>query len=189
MMDFRGDVTRQLAEWASGRPESAQELFQILDQDLRRLAAGYMRRERPDHTLQATALVNEAYIRIFGGEPFRWENRKHLFCAMAQTMRRILIDHARTHQAGKRGGAKGKLSLDEAFAFSEQRSVDLIDLDETLERLMAMHPRQGRVVEMRFFVGLTTEETASVLGVSPETVKLDWRFAKAWLQREIQKQS
>jgi RNA polymerase sigma factor (TIGR02999 family) len=177
-----------LADWSASRPESAEELFRILDQDLHRLAAGYMRKERPDHTLQATALVNEAYIRIFGRKPFKWESRKHLFCAMAQTMRRILIDHSRTHQAGKRGGEQRKLSLDDAFAFSEQRSADLITLDDALERLAKTHPRQGQVVEMRFFVGLTGEETAAMLGISPETVKLDWRFAKAWLQREICKQ-
>jgi RNA polymerase sigma factor (TIGR02999 family) len=122
---------------------------------------------------------------MFQGQPFRWENRKHVFCLMAQTMRRVLVDHARSHYAHKRGGEQQRLSLDQALLISEEKSPELFALDEALERLAKLHARQGHVVELRFFGGLTVEETAAVLGVSTETVKLDWRFAKAWLQREI----
>jgi RNA polymerase sigma factor (TIGR02999 family) len=146
-----------------------------------------MRRERPDHTLQATALLNEAYLRIFEGEPFRWKSRKHVFCVIAQTMRRILVDHARSHYAHKRGGEQRKVSLDEAFVVSEVKSPQLLAVDEALENLSKLDARRGHVVNLRFFAGLTVEETAAVLDVSLETVKLDWRFAKTWLQREIAK--
>ena len=161
------------------------ELFEVIYKDLRKIAQGYMRRERPDHTLQATALVNEACLRVLQGEPFRWKNRKHLFCIMAQTMRRVLVDHARSHYSDKRGGEQRKVSLDEGLVFTHERSPELLALDEALEQLAKLNIRQARVVDVRFFAGLTVEETAAVLGVSAETVKLDWRFAKAWLQSEM----
>jgi RNA polymerase sigma-70 factor (ECF subfamily) len=144
-----------------------------------------MRNERPDHTLQTTALVNEAYLRISQGKPFRWENRKHFFCAMAQIMRRILVDHAREYHTQKRGGEWERLSLKAASPFSSPRAEQLLALDAALEQLGRLNPRQARVVELRFFVGLTEQETAAMLAISPETVKLDWRFAKSWLQRQM----
>jgi RNA polymerase sigma factor (TIGR02999 family) len=180
-------MNQLLSEWTESRAQSLPELFEAVYNDLRRIARAYMRHERPDHTLQATALVNEAYLRLFQGQPFRWEDRKHVFCIMAQTMRRILIDHARTHLADKRGGELRKLSLDEAFAASERRSPEWLGLDEAIERLGKLHSRQEHVVNLRFFGGFTVEETAAVLDISKETVKLDWRFAKAWLQRELGK--
>lgn len=181
----KAEMTRLFTEWTTTTPRSIPELFEVIYKDLHQIAQAYMRRERPDHTLQATALVNEAYLRMFQGQPFRWKSRKHLFCVMAQTMRRILVDHARNHCAHKRGGERQKISLDAVFVVSEERSPELSALGEALERLSQLDARQGQVVDLRYFVGLTVEETAAVLGVSPETVKLDWRFAKAWLQREI----
>jgi len=174
-----------VSEWTQSRTESLPELFDIIYGDLRRIARAYMRRERPDHTLQTTALVNEAFLRLFQGQPFRWEDRKHLFCIMAQTMRRILVDHARTHRSVKRGGEVHMLSLEKAFAKSEGRSAELLALGEAIERLGKLHARQEHVVNLRFFGGFTSEETAALLNISKETVKMDWRFAKAWLQREL----
>jgi RNA polymerase sigma factor (TIGR02999 family) len=182
---IQGEVNQLFSAWSESRKQSVPELFELIYKELRQIAQSYMRRERPNHTLQTTALVNEAYLRIFQGQPFRWENRKHVFCLMAQTMRRVLVDHARSHYAHKRGGEQQRLSLDQALLISEEKSPELFALDDALERLAKVHARQGHVVELRFFGGLTVEETAAVLGVSPETVKLDWRFAKAWLQREL----
>jgi RNA polymerase sigma factor (TIGR02999 family) len=180
-----GEITRLLAEWSAGRLEQAPELWAVVYRELRQIASAYMRNERPDHTLQTTALINEAYVRIFQGKPFRWENRKHFFCAMAQTMRRILVDHAREYQAQKRGGEWEKLSLQAALPWSSKGPEHLLALDEALEQLRSLSPRQADVVEMRFFVGLTAQQTAAMLNISAETVKLDWRFARAWLQRQI----
>jgi len=182
---LQGEVNQLFSTWSESRKQSIPELFDLIYKELRQIAQSYMRRERPNHTLQTTALVNEAYLRMFQGQPFRWENRKHVFCLMAQTMRRVLVDHARSHYAHKRGGDQQRLSLDQALLISEEKSPELFALDEALERLLKLHARQGHVVELRFFGGLTVEEAAAVLGVSPETVKLDWRFAKAWLQREL----
>jgi RNA polymerase sigma factor (TIGR02999 family) len=184
---LEGEMHQLLSVWSESRRLSTPELIELIYQDLRQIAQAYMRRERPDHTLQTTALVHEAYLRMFQGRPFEWENRKHVFCAMAQTMRRILVDHARSHYAGKRGGEQRKLSLDDAFLISEEKSAELFALDEALDRFNKMHSRQGNVVELRFFAGLTVEEAAAVLEVSPETVKADWRFAKSWLHRELGK--
>ena len=180
-----GEITRLLAEWSAGRPERAAELWSIAYRELRRIADAYMRNERPDHTLQTTALVNEAYIRLFGKKPFRWENRKHFFCVMAQTMRHILIDHAREHCAQKRGGEWEKLPLDSALPLSNEDPEQLLALDEALEQLAKRSPRQAQVVHLRCFAGLTADQTAAMLSISPETVKLDWRFARAWLQRQM----
>ena len=180
-----GDITRLLAEWSAGRPESTPELWSVVYRELRQIASSYARQERPDHTLQTTALVNEAYLRVFQGKPFRWENRKHFFCAMAQMMRRILVDHARERQAQKRGGGWEKLPAPVASLLSNARPEELLALDQALEQLGRFNRRQAQVVEMRFFVGLTAEQTAALLAISPETVKLDWRFAKAWLQQQM----
>ena len=179
------EISRLLAEWAAGRPEPAPELWSIVYRELRRIANAYMRDERPDHTLQTTALVNEAYIRLFEGQPFRWENRQHFFCVMAQTMRRILVDHARERCAQKRGGEWQKLSLDVALPLLTEDPEELMALDEALQKLAKRSPRQAQVVNLRCFSGLTADQTAAILSISPETVKLDWRFARAWLQRQM----
>jgi len=183
--DVQGEMNQLFSTWSETQKRSIPELFDLVYKDLRQIAQAYMRRERPNHTLQTTALVNEAYLRMFQGQPFRWENRKHVFCMMAQTMRRVLVDYARSHHAYKRGGEQQRLSFDHALLISAEKSPELFALDEALERLVKLHVRQGHVVELRFFGGLTVEETAAILDVSPETVKLDWRFAKAWLQREL----
>jgi len=180
-----GQVTQLLREINGGKETSVSELFTLIYQDLRRLAAGFMRHERPDHTLQATALVNEAYIRLFRGVPFHWENRKQLFGCMAYIMRNLLVDHARKHDAGKRGGEYQNLPLDEALVASDERPIEILALNEALEELGRLNERQVKVVELRFFVGLTVEETAAMLELSPETVKLDWRFARAWLTERL----
>jgi RNA polymerase sigma-70 factor (ECF subfamily) len=180
------EMTQMATEWAKSRRQSVPELFELMYKDLRKIARAYMRKERPDHTLQTTALINEAYLRIFqGSQPVEWKSEKHLLCVMAQAMRRILIDHARIHACHKRGGEHRKISLEDVFMVSDERSPELLTLHEAVERLAKLEPRQGQVVDLRFFAGLTAEETAAIVGVSAETVKLDWRFAKAWLQREI----
>jgi RNA polymerase sigma-70 factor, ECF subfamily len=180
-----GEISHLLAEWTAGRLEPAPELWSIIYPELRRIANAYMRNQRPDHTLQTTALVNEAYIRLFQGQPFRWENRKQFFCVMAKAMRCILVDHAREHGAQKRGGQWQKLSLDAALPLSTEGPEELLALDQALERLAKRSPRQAQVVDLRCFAGLTADQTAAMLSISPETVKLDWRFARAWLQRQM----
>ena len=180
-----GEITRLLTEWTAGRPEPAAELWSRVYRELRQIASAYMRNERPDHTLQTTALVNEAYLRIFQGKPFRWENRKHFFCTMAQMMRRILVDHARECHAQKRGGEWKKVPLEAALPLTGGQPEQLLALNEALEELGRLNRRQAQVVELRFFAGLTAEQTGAMLSISAETVKLDWRFAKAWLQRQM----
>lgn len=180
-----GEITQLLAELSAGHPERASELWTIVYRELRRIADAYMRNERPDHTLQTTALINEAYITLFQEEPFRWENRKHFFCAMAQTMRRILVDHARRHRAQKRGGEWERFSLDAALPISTKDPEQLLALDEALDQLAKRSPRQAQVIDLRCFAGLTVDQTAAMLSISAETVKLDWRFARAWLQRQL----
>jgi len=160
-------------------------LWSLVYRELRQIASGYVRNARADQTLRTTALVNEAYVRIFQGRPNRWESRKHFFCSMAQVMRRVLVDHARECQAHKRGGEWRKVPLEAAFPLQAARPDQIVALNEALDRLGRLSPRQAEVVEMRFFVGLTAEETAAMLNVSAETVKLDWKFAKVWLQRQI----
>jgi RNA polymerase sigma factor (TIGR02999 family) len=179
------EITRLLSEWTSGRREPAPELWAVVYRELRQIASAYVRHERPDHTLRTTALVNEAYVRIFQGKPCSWENRKHFFCTMAQVMRRVLVDHARQYQAEKRGGEWEKLPLEAAHALRDARPDQIVALHEALNQLGKLSPRQAEVVEMRFFVGLTAEETAAMLNLSAETVKLDWKFAKVWLQRQM----
>jgi RNA polymerase sigma-70 factor, ECF subfamily len=152
---------------------------------LRRLAGGYMRRERTDHTLQATALVHEAYLKLVEQRSVNWQSRAHFFGVAAQLMRRILIDHARGHKRDKRGGEQKKVSLDDVFVFSEQQADELLAVDDSLNRLAAIDPRQARVVELRFFGGLSVEEAAEVLAVSPKTIKRDWSVAKAWLYADL----
>jgi RNA polymerase sigma factor (TIGR02999 family) len=179
------DVTLLLSRVAAGNQEAANELVPLVYEELKRLARGYMRRERPDHTLQATALVNEAYLKLVRQHDVNWQGRSHFFGIAAQLMRRILIDHARGNLREKRGGAQEVLPLNEALAFSPEKSEELVKLDEVLERLSQLDPRQGRIVELRFFGGLSVEETAEFLGISPKTVKRDWAVAKAWLHGEL----
>ncbi len=180
-----GSAESLLMETYREHRESPEALFTLVYQELRQVARAYMRRERPDHTLQATALVNEAYLKLFDGQPFQWENRKHLFCTVARSMRRVLVDHSRRHRAERHGGLHRKVTLDDnGLAFAKDLPT-LLALDEALERLTKLNARQGQVVELHFFGGLTEEETAEILDVSLKTVKNDWRFAKAWLKAEM----
>ena len=181
------NVTQLLREWSQGGDRQALDrLLPLVYTELHKQAARYLRKERVGHTLQPTALVHEAYLRLVNQRDVAWQNRAHFFGICAQLMRRILVDHARERQAGKRGGAGAvRITLDERVAAVEEREVDLLALDEALTRLAAMDERQARVVELRFFSGLNVEETAEVMEVSPATVKLDWSMAKAWLRREM----
>jgi len=171
---------------AEDERQSLDSLLPLVYKELRRLAAGYLRREKPGQTLQPTALVHEAYMRLMKDRPDRWQNRAH-FCAIAaHSMRQILIERARARGAAKRGGVRHRVTLDDALAASEDRSIDLLALDEALERLAAIDPEQARLVELRFFGGLTVEETAEAMDISPATVKRHWTIAKAWLTRELE---
>jgi RNA polymerase sigma-70 factor, ECF subfamily len=181
------DVTLLLQRMDAGDNAAADQLVPLLYQELRRMAGAYLRHERPDHTLQPTALVNEAYLKLVDQKNVQWQNRSHFFGVASQLMRRILVDYARGHQAAKRGGGAGKLSLDEAMIASPQNAGSVLALDETLSRLSEVDPQLVRVVEMRVFGGLSIEETSAALGVSPATVKRNWSMAKAWLTREMGK--
>lgn len=179
-------VTAVLQAWSQGDAAARDRLIPLVYDDLRRLAARQLRRERPSHTLQPTALVHEAYLRLLGQKDVVWENRAQFFGIASQMMRRILVDHARGRQAAKREGARLRVTLDEAAAVAGERDVDLVLLDQALDELSALDPRQGRIVELRFFGGLSIEETAEALGISPATVKREWPVAKAWLHRRMQ---
>ncbi|MBV8049818.1 MAG: sigma-70 family RNA polymerase sigma factor [Acidobacteriaceae bacterium] len=179
------EVTLLLSALTRGEEGAASKLIPIVYGELRRLAASYMRRERVDHTLQPTALVHEAYLKLIEQRSTNWQNRSHFFGVAAQLMRRILIDHARGQKRQKRGGEQQKISLDEAFIFSEQQADEQLAVDDSLDRLAKVDPRQARVVELRFFGGLNVDEAAQVLGVSPKTVKRDWSVAKAWLYADL----
>jgi RNA polymerase sigma factor (TIGR02999 family) len=181
------DVILLLQRVGAGDNNAADELVPLLYQELRRMAGAYLRHERPDHTLQPTALVNEAYLKLVDQKNVQWQNRSHFFGVASQLMRRILVDYARGHQAAKRGGGAGKVSLDEAMIVSPQNAASVLALDETLSRLAELDPQLVRVVEMRVFGGLSIEETAVALGVSPATVKRNWSMAKAWLMQEMVK--
>jgi RNA polymerase sigma-70 factor, ECF subfamily len=181
------DVTRLLVRLTDGDRAALDDLLPLVYGELRRLAASYLRRERADHTLQPTALVHESYLRLVDQTQVRWQNRAHFFGVAAQMMRRILVDHARERVAEKRGGGAERLSLDENIAVSGERARELVALDEALARLAEIDPEKSRVVELRFFGGLSVEETAEVLGVSAPTVKRHWRMAKAWLYGQMQK--
>lgn len=178
-------LTQLLEQWQEGNQEALESLMPVVYSELKRLAGSYLRRERPDHTLQSAALVNEAYLRLIEQRDTRWQNRAHFYGIAAQAMRRILADHARGHNAAKRGSGLPELELNEAVAQAQSRSVDLLDLEEALQKLEKLDPQQGRIVELRFFSGLSIEDTANVLGISPATVKRDWAAARAWLFREI----
>ena len=181
----QADVTRLLINWTNGDKKSLEALMPLVYGELHRLAKRYLRRERSDHTLQSTALVHEAYLRMVDQKGMQWQNRAHFFAVAAQMIRRILVDHARTHNAEKRGGGALKLELDEAIGVPQRRDLNLVALDDAMNTLAEMDPQQGRIVELRFFGGLSIEETAEVLGISPATVKRDWAVAKAWLYRDL----
>jgi RNA polymerase sigma factor (TIGR02999 family) len=183
------EITRLLVAWGDGDQSALEELAPLVQEELHRLAHHYMGRERPGHTLQTSALVNEAYIRLIDWKNVRWQNRAHFFAVAAQIMRRTLVDFARDRQYLKRGGGALRVSLGEAAAYTECRSSDLVALDEALTALAEVDPRKGQVVEMRFFGGLSIKEVAEVLKVSEETVMRDWRLAKVWLLRELNKTS
>jgi RNA polymerase sigma factor (TIGR02999 family) len=179
------EITQLLHAWTEGSPEALEKLIPVVYDELHRLAQRYMARERPDHTLQASALVNEAYIRLADVKRMSWQNRAQFFGVSAQLMRHILVDFARRHRSSKRGGGAEVVSLEEALVVSKERGADLVALDEALKALTAIDPRRSRVVELRFFGGLSVKETAVVLQLSPETVMHDWKLAKAWLTREL----
>lgn len=178
-------ITELLIEWRDGDETALDKLMPLVYEELRRLARYYMRGERPGHTLQTAALVNEAYLRLVDHRGMRWQNRAHFYAVASQAMRRVLVDHARSHQYLKRGGANQMVALDEAAAVVQKQAADVVALDDALTGLAAIDPRKSQIVEMRYFGGMTVEETAEVLGLSAVTVMRDWSTAKAWLLRAI----
>ena len=180
-----GEVTNLLIQLKKGHRDAESRLMPLVYAELRRLAGRYMRGERPGHTLQATALVHEVYLRLVGHEDVDWQNRAHFFGVAANLMRRILVDHARAKQAKKRGGGDQKVSMEEVALVQPEASPQILALDEALERLARRDPRQARIVELRYFAGLTDQEAAEVLGISVRTVKRDWNVARAWLYQQL----
>ncbi len=185
MTDPPGEVTQLLLEWRRGDAAALGKLIPLVYEELRRLAKRYMAGERPGHTLQTTALINEAYLRLIDHKEMHWQNRSHFFAVAAQAMRRILVDHARSRDAAKRGGGGHKVSLEEAAVVAEERAAELVALDDALRELAAIDSRKHQIVELRYFGGLSVEETSELLGVSPVTVMREWSTAKAWLARAI----
>lgn len=184
-MSSNSDITGLLIDWCNGDQIALEQLATIVEKELRRLAHHYMNQESPGHTLQTTALINEAYLKLINQKQVRWQNRAHFFGIAARIMRRILLNHARDQKRIKRGGAARMVSLSEAVVMPSEKSSELIALDEALERLAATDERKSRVVELRYFGGLSVKETAEVLKVSPITVIREWNMAKAWLAREV----
>jgi RNA polymerase sigma-70 factor (ECF subfamily) len=185
MTNDGGDVTQLLKAMTSGDPAAAERLLPLVYAELHRLATSYMRRERRDHTLQPTALINEAYLRL-AGDDVDWQNREHFIGTAAHVMRRVLVDYARAHKAERRGGGLKRVEFDEGVAISVDRSNELLSLDEALDRLMQLNPRQARVVELRYFGGLSVEQIASILAIAPRSVKRDWALARIWLFQQLQ---
>jgi RNA polymerase sigma factor (TIGR02999 family) len=180
-------LTQLLIDWSNGDQSAFDKLMPLIDEELRRLAHRYMSRERAGHTLQTTALVNEAFVRLVNRKNVNWQNRAHFFGLAAQLMRTILVDHARSHACAKRGGGAFKLELDDALVVSQKKAAEVIALNDALNELVRLDPQQSRIVELRFFGGLTVEETAEVLHLSPATIKREWSTAKAWLYHELSK--
>lgn len=178
-------VTKLLMRWSEGDKEALSQLMPLVCRELRSQAKSYLDKESPAHTLQPTALVNEVYLRLYDCRTVNWKNSAHFFGFAATTMRRILVDHARSHRRAKRGEGVRPLPLDESLDLLEEQDMDLVALDDALTQLAEMDPRQAQIVELRFFVGLTVEETAAVLEISPPTVKREWRLARLWLFREL----
>ena len=185
MEDHRKELTQLLVAWSTGDPQALKELIPLVLDELRRLARHHLRRERKDHTLQPTALVNELYLRLMGQKGLQWESRVQFFAFASELMRGILIDHYRAHQTAKRGGGTVVLLLDDAIALPDRQNIDLLALDDALTSLKSLDPRQSLVVELRFFWGLTLEEIAQVLELSVATVRREWASAKSWLYREL----
>jgi RNA polymerase sigma factor (TIGR02999 family) len=181
------EVSQLLRAWSNGDKTAFDKLMPLVYDDLRQMAKRYMERQQVGHTLQTTALIHEAYLRLVDQSEVQWQNRAHFFAVAATAMRHILVDHARTRQAAKRGGAAQPVSLNEAAAVSVERAAELVALDDALETLAAFDRRKSQVVELKYFGGLTVEETAKALHVSPETVARDWRLARTWLLRELSK--
>ncbi|HEX6719558.1 MAG TPA: sigma-70 family RNA polymerase sigma factor [Pyrinomonadaceae bacterium] len=179
------EITQLLAEWREGNQSALDELYPLVYNELHRLARRYMSRERKGHTLQTTALINEAYVRLVDQKNVQWANRSHFFAISAQIMRRILIDHARRHAYAKRGGGARQVSLEEAATVTPEQSLEIIRLDEALKSLAELDPRRSRVVELRYFGGLNNEEIAGVLKISENTVTRDWNMARAWLYQQL----
>jgi len=182
-------ITRLLISWRNGDKAALDQLMPLVHEELRRLARGFMGKERPDHTLQTSALINEAYLRLVDNDQTNWQNRAHFFAVAAQIMRHILIDHARSYRYEKRGAGGQRVGLDEAMIFSEERAGELVALDEALTSLATVDARKSRIIELRFFGGLNIDETAEVMELSPTTVQREWRAAKAWLRRFIEGES
>ena len=180
-----GDITQLLHQLRRGNRDAEAELVPLIYDELRRLAGRYLRQERPDHTLQPTALVHEAYLRLIQQPEINWQNRSHFYAVAARLMRRILVDHARGHRARKRGGQAQRIDLEQALVFVDQHTTEMLALDEALDRLAAFDERQSRIVEMRFFAGLKEDEIADVLGISTRTVMREWNVARAWLYGEM----
>jgi RNA polymerase sigma factor (TIGR02999 family) len=187
MQPSSSDVTLLLKRLSNGDQDALADLIPLVYDELHRLAAFHLQRERAEHTLQTTALVHEAYVRLVDQKEAQWKNRGHFFAVAAQAMRRVLVDYARRHQAVKRGSSLPKVSLDEAIVISNEDVHKVLLLDELVSRLASLDPAEGRIVELRFFGGFTVEETAEVMGISPATVKREWSVARAWLLREINK--
>lgn len=183
------NITRILRDLSAGDERAADQLLPFVYDELRRLAAAYFARERRDHTLQPTALVHEAYLRLIDQRAVEWQNRAHFFGVAANMMRRILVDHARARRTEKHGGNQTRIVLDKVVSFTQKNEVDLVAIDEALEVLAELDQTQSRIIELRFFGGLTIEETAEVLGISPATVKREWAMAKAWLYERLKSQS
>jgi RNA polymerase sigma factor (TIGR02999 family) len=179
------EITQLLLAWSDGDQTALEELVPLVETELRRLARHYLRQERPGHLLQTTALINEAYVRLIDWQNVQWQNRAHFFGVAAQLMRMVLLEYARRHQARKRGASWLKVSLEEAAVVADERGTDLIALDDALQSLAEIDRRKERVVELRFFGGLSVEETAEALKVSPRTVMREWELARAWLYREL----
>jgi RNA polymerase sigma factor (TIGR02999 family) len=187
MQSQSNDVTQLLIDWNHGDADAVGKLMPIIYAELHKLAAHYLSKERVNHTLQPTALVHETYLQLIEASRVNWQNRAHFFGAAARSMRHILVDHARSHQAAKRGGGY-KVSINDNMAIAQPKEIDLIALDDALNLLSELDPQQSRVVELKFFGGLSIEEIAEALSISPATVKRHWASAKAWLNREISKQ-
>jgi RNA polymerase sigma-70 factor, ECF subfamily len=179
------DITRLLVDWSAGRREALDQLMPVIYQELHKIAGSYLRRERAEHTLQPTALIHEAYLRLVGPNVPSFRSRSHFYGVAAHMMRQILVEHARTRGAAKRGGGERKVSLDDVTLFSAERTADLVALDDALTTLGAFDERKGKVIELRFFGGLSLDETAEALGVSVATITRELRLAQAWLQREL----
>jgi len=182
------DVTQLLVNWSQGDQGALEQLMPLVYGELRRLASSYLRRERSNHTLQSTALVHEAFMRLVKQQDVQWRNRAHFYAIAAQMIRRILVDYARSQHADKRGAGAVKLELDEAMAVPHQPEIDLLGLNDALDQLAELDARQSRVVELRFFAGLSIEETAEVMHLSPASIKREWNTARAWLFRQMTRQ-